>query len=443
MLKRIYICFALSGSLLLSSCDSFLDIQPTGKVIPNTLSEYRAILTNAYAQPFWDRGTTEIRTNELTLRDNDHDQNYYSEIEKWNDANPVTGTRQFAWSNYYTVIFYANSIINKGNEITEGSQEDIEQLVGEAYLLRGYLHFLLVNLYGQPYTKEGALESKAVPLKLDIDLESIPKRNTVSEIYAAILKDIQSARKLIHHKEWEKRYLYRFSTLSVDAMESRIRLYMGEWQNAYDASELVLSQKLTLEDFNTENVKLPNDFESTEMITAYENVCYDIEKGLRATPLLLQKYNSYDLRPAKYFDKADAQNNYPCLKIGSSQFSCTFRTGEIYLNSAEAAAHLNKLTEARNRLLQLMEKRYTPEGYILKKSEVNAMNQVDLISEILEERARELAFEGHRWFDLRRTTRPRIEKTLDGKTYILEQNDPRYTLRIPQDATDANPDLLN
>ena len=56
----------------------------------------------------------------------------------------------------------------------------------------------------------------------------------------------------------------------------------------------------------------------------------------------------------------------------------------------------------------------------------------------------ELAFEGHRWFDLRRTTRPRIEKTLySGQTIILEQNDERYTLRIPQSAIEANPNLSN
>lgn len=52
-------------------------------------------------------------------------------------------------------------------------------------------------------------------------------------------------------------------------------------------------------------------------------------------------------------------------------------------------------------------------------------------------------FEGHRWFDLRRTTRPEIKKEIEDVTYTLVQDDSRYTLRIPQDAIDANPGLLN
>lgn len=90
-----------------------------------------------------------------------------------------------------------------------------------------------------------------------------------------------------------------------------------------------------------------------------------------------------------------------------------------------------------------MEKRYTPEGYAQKVTAVNAMNKEALITEILEERARELAFEGHRWFDLRRTTRPAIVRIVGGTTYTLQQDDARYTLGIPRVATDANPGLLN
>lgn len=103
---------------------------------------------------------------------------------------------EFGWSYYYQNIYYANAIINKKNEITEGSEAEINQLVGEAYFMRGYMHFLLVNLYGQPYTKEGAPTSKAIPLKLSLDLEEMPTRNTVEEIYASILSCMK-ARQLI------------------------------------------------------------------------------------------------------------------------------------------------------------------------------------------------------------------------------------------------------
>ncbi len=98
---------------------------------------------------------------------------------------------------------------------------------------------------------------------------------------------------------------------------------------------------------------------------------------------------------------------------------CTFRVGEIYLTAAEAAARLGELSQARTRLLELMRKRYAPEAYEAKSVVVNAMDKEALVQEILDERARELAFEGHRWFDLRRSTRPRLEKVLDGTRYVL------------------------
>lgn len=183
-------------------------------------------------------------------------------IEIWNDGNPSPSTRQFGWASYYTNIYYANAIIDKKDEITEGEQQDINQLAGEAYMMRAYMHFILVNLYGQPYTKAGAPDTKAVPLKLDLDLEGTPSKNTVKEIYTAILSDIASARRLMNKKEWETQYAYRFSTLSVDAMESRVYLYMGEWEKSYEASERVLAEKPNLEDLKAKEPTLPNNYKS-------------------------------------------------------------------------------------------------------------------------------------------------------------------------------------
>ena len=63
------------------------------------------------------------------------------------------------------------------------------------------------------------------------------------------------------------------------------------------------------------------------------------------------------------------------------------------------------------------------------------------------ERRRELSFEGHRWFDLRRMGMPHIEHKyfLDAtnvQTFVLEEKSPRYVLPIPDNARERNPLLV-
>lgn len=62
--------------LLLAACDNYLDIQPTGSVIPNSLAEYRALLARSYkdVSKFSDRGMACFRSDEMQVRDNEYDQ---------------------------------------------------------------------------------------------------------------------------------------------------------------------------------------------------------------------------------------------------------------------------------------------------------------------------------------------------------------------------------
>ena len=168
-MRKIYIMLLMSSVVLLTACD-MLDIQPTGKVIPQTLAEYRALIATAYKNVPDARGLACFRSDELYVKDDSWEQDRYGKIECWDDFSAPGQTTSFEWKNFYSIMFTANYTIEERNSINEGSEEDIDQLIGECYLLRAYMHFLLVNLYGQPYTRPGALETKAVPLKLNSDI---------------------------------------------------------------------------------------------------------------------------------------------------------------------------------------------------------------------------------------------------------------------------------
>lgn len=434
-------------TLSMSSCSKFLDIKPVGKVIPTTLEEYQALLRKAYSARYEDRGLLELRTDIALVRDNEYDQSSYNDIQLWNDNAPTTGTQPYGWATYYSSLYYANAVIHNAGAISGGSQEEVNQLVGEAYMLRAWLHFNLVNLYGQPYTKAGAAQALSVPIKLDLDLEGTPSRASVEEVYKAILADIATARTLLNVKAFdEPSKVYHFNTLSADALEARVYLYQGNWAKSLEASERVLASKPELQDLRAK-FALPNRYDAVELIAAPEQTYTSATaRAVRATAEFYNSYSDDDLRKTLYYEQsmngASPLGYYTVKKDdGSSQYRSTFRTAEFYLTSAEAAAEGGNLELARQRLLSLLEKRYTAEGYAREGQKIKAMNVSDLLTEIRLERKKELAFEGHYWFDLRRTTRPSITKQVNDKAYTLSADDARYTLPIPSEAIASNPSL--
>ena len=64
-MKKIYVLTLLSCLLMLSACDSYLDIKPVGSVIPQTAEEYRALLARAYLNVPKDRGQACFRSDEM------------------------------------------------------------------------------------------------------------------------------------------------------------------------------------------------------------------------------------------------------------------------------------------------------------------------------------------------------------------------------------------
>ena len=440
--KHISLLFLFAALLSLPACNDFLDIQPIGKVMPQTATEYRALLTKAYSTVPADRGMSTFRSDELTMEGEQNATNLdsYLDVWRWNDVSPDETTLSFSWRTYYYVNYIANSVIENKDGITEASAAERDQLVGEAYMLRAYMHCLLVNLYAEPYTHCDPASTPGIPLKLNSDVREVLSRNTVAEVYSSILSDLNEAERLLNVETWPEGETYRFNTLSVNAFRARVYLYMGEWQHAYDYAADVVARHGALEDMTTSTV-LPNHYQSVEAILSMERIFTSSSLGVGfVNPSVLSYYKTGDMRRSKFYRQLSASAT-EVAKAGTNEYRCTFRSAEFYLTAAEAAVELDDMENARHYLTELMKKRYAAAVYPDREAEVMDMTHDELRQEIRDERFRELAFEGHRWFDLRRTTLPELVKTYQGETYVLEQGDERYTLRIPPEAIEANPGL--
>lgn len=440
MKLRNIILFILTA-IALTACDDFLDITPTGKVIAKTGEEYRALLTYEYKYFSKDRYMTTLRTDELLMdkkKSSSTDLDAYLDLWRWKDENPSPTTSYFSWRGYYHTIYIANYVIEHRDEITNATRDEVNQLVGESYMLRAYCHFLLVNLYAEPYTHCQPSTTRGVPMQLVADVNAIPGSSSVEAIYQQVLSDVAEAEKYLHVETWEEGTNYRFNKISAQALRARTYLYMGEWQKALTAAKAVMEAHGELEDLNT-STTLPNSYKSVESIVALEKFSGNLFTVIdMPAPDFLNLYRTGDQRRTKFYKRVTS-STYNLQKGGDDEFSCSFRSAEAYLTAAECAARLGNTAEAIDFLKPLLQKRLNATALQDELDLVTPMTQEALIAEILDERARELAFEGHRWYDLRRTTRPALTRTYDEETFTLTPE--KYTMRFPTEAVEANPEI--
>ena len=440
ILRSLIIC-SLCCNLVaaLTSCDNFLDITPTGKVIASTGEEYRNMLSYEYKYFPTDRHMTTVRTDELKLsgQTSSSDLDAYLDLWLWKDENPSPTTSYFSWRSYYHAIYIANYIIEHQHEISDASAKTVSQLVGEAYMMRAYCHFLLVNLYAEPYTHCSPATTRGIPMMLVADVNAIPLSSSVEAVYQQVLSDIKEAEKRLNVDKWTLGENYRFNTVSAQALRARTYLYMGRWQEALDAAKAVISVRPELQDLNVTGGLLPDNYQSAENIVALEHFSTNLSTAINQPSTdFINMYRTGDQRRTKYYKKATSTT----WTLQKSDGYCSFRSAEAYLTAAEAACQLGDLTGAiSNYLTPLWQKRLNASALTTEQTLVSTMTKDELLQEILDERARELAFEGHRWYDLRRTTQPALTRTYKGETYTLTPN--KYTMRFPTEAVEANPEI--
>jgi len=425
-------------------------VQPVGKVIPTTYDDFRALMTNAYEMEgaLQSKSLASVRGDEFTIIETQGDAKEHKDIYIWNDINQDPQTRVFNWQLYYKILVNVNHTINEGNDATNGKANDINQLLAEAYLLRAYVHFDLVNLYANVYCADD-FNKLAIPLATEIDLEKDYKRSTIKEVYTQINSDIKKGLELMVVEKQDKNINYRFSKVSALGFAARVHLYMGEWDLSSSYAKDALAINSDLVDITVADAQAPIEYNSVENVLAMErtfgnkvkSVTYISDKILNA----FDKLN--DARFTTYFEESSKTPGKYIGKIGGSDLKnkVSMRTAEFYLMVAEAQAKspTGNLTVAKKYLKDLLKARFTSVYYAAEAAAIDAMSKEDFIKKVEEERMKELACQGFRWFDLRRNGKPELKKTFDGKEYTLKVNDPRYVIPFPVEAVENNPNLKN
>lgn len=463
----IYLAVLLAGASV-SSCKDFLEEEPVmSQSNELTLSKFSglddatAALYTRLNSYYW-YGGSHVLISELSGGNARNPISYpgsgrYTQNTKWNYNESSTSS---IWYYSYYTIAAANNVINnlEGKESSEVSAQDINNIKAEALAMRAFCHFDLVKVFGQPYSAKTEL---GVPVIL-VTENGQPARNTVEEVYAQIVSDLTEAETLMsdsYSREGVVDAAACFNKLSIQALLSRVYLYMGDWQNAADyATKVINSGKynlLTGDDYLgmfTQNTAVDGDEIIFEMYSSIKNSYWDgsgwEQMSYITTPAdggngsadvcasedLIELFDESDIRLSLYA----LMNNtdWFTLKYAGKEGSAIpkenntpiIRLSEMYLNRAEAiynGASISGVSAATD-LATLAEAR----GIAAPTPSETA---------ILEERRKELAFEGHILYDLKRTGNGVVRTDGAGVDMPFGKN---WALPIPKSECDANPNMV-
>lgn len=447
--KVLYLIFFFTVQTLIS-CDKFLDEKSDSSVvIPNSLKDLQALLDafnvmNLAAVP----GLIEMNTDDYYISEAVY--NSLSEFEKQTyrfDAEPQflqTNINLF-WRNPFSVIFYANTILDRLKNMDGQERVQYKNIKGAALFFRAYTFYQLAQVYCLGYNRNDENfnhEQLGLPLRLEPNFEDKSVRSTLSQTYLQILKDLEEAVVLLPPVV---DYTTRPSTVAALALLARVNLSMENYEAALEYAEKALQLNDNLMDYKIRNLNSTTPFEIMNPETIFAAFCTSLPilNPIKANvdSVLYKTYQDGDVRKQIFFNvKTDGSVAFKGNYAGfyNQSFFTGLAVDELFLIKAECLARMSQLELAKMSMKTLLDKKYFnpftfPE---------NVDSPEEVLAYILQERRKQLLFRGVRWSDIKRLNRdPRFAKdivrevTLDGsvKTCVQPINDKKSAFFLPQD----------
>jgi len=457
------------------SCDDELnDLQPFVEGNPETfftsVSAFQNGVDGAYRQ-LWNyysspgsglQGIPDILSDNVIIAQTGRrsNQDYYN----YRYVAGTGGAIDLYWSEAYEAVNVANLVIAQIDNLGDGAEKD--NILGQALAIRAWAHFDLVRVYGKIPTQSADANASlgVVYIKVeDGDTEdpfAEPSRETVASNYAEIIGDLERASQLIGEDNGQG----KLNADGVYGLLSRVYLYNGEYQKVIDAANEVSVPVATAEDLegvytdaneagivvklaiNTSSESGGNNvgvlYSQSNATSTISEYVFDFD--------FFNSIDEDDLRKNIIaFDGVNAGNTYNAIskflgetgQVNGRVDVKVIRAAEVLLNKAEAQYELGQ--DALSTLNELRDLRYVAYD--------GGEAGQDLEDAIQFERRVELAFEGHRFFDLKRRAEPVMRSTsgdlFDGSGTspdfpTLDADNFRFQLPIPIAEINANQNIV-
>jgi len=468
---KIYNKIFLSSLLILtlSSCKKVINIPETdligGETALKTVGYNEQAIIGAYA-------ATGIEMNILmnaTFADEVKVAEFYNAgtTHEWQYGSTDVGLRDnyTATTPNYRVIDRVNRVLvalPTADSTKAGDNTLRSRLRGEALFLRALSHFELFRFYCANYTPDGM----AMPYMESPSIDP-QARIKMSAYFTKLSADIAEAKTLLPNNLTD---ISRATKLAASALQARIALYTKDWANAetYSTEYITGIPLATMANFAGIWTDANTNEQAFRLVrtSSFGGRIGSLWRGTsasasnigtvtwRPSDKIWAAYDQVnDIRFASYFKDeltlattgrgtrliykyAGTAYGTPNENVANAK---VFRTGEMYLIRAEARAEQNKITganSAESDINTLRTARIT--GY----TNVVFVTKQDAMDAVMSERFKELAYEGHRFWDLKRWNLPVQRLATDAPTTnaaTLPAGNFRFLLPIPDPEIKANP----
>ena len=445
--------FAVAFSLILTSCADKLDVKPVDDVdaisAVKTSSDVEALLTGAY-DSMTDAdvlGGNLQRDAELIADNGDIEWQgtFVAPGEIFEKSLLKTnGQAQATWLDSYRTINIVNNVLANLTVVDAAKKARFE---GEAKLIRAWMHFELVRVYAKTFQDGAPASNPGVPIltvpTAKITDANFVSRNTVAEVYQAVIADLTSAEKLLPARPKFPIIYFKATSESATALLSRVYLMQANYDAARQAAHRVItSGTYTLTE--TFDLAFNNSTNSTEDIFAAQGTDQDYVNSLNTffgstsqggrgdiiiNDQFLNAYDGSDERGNFFYQSGDIYTSKWSKLVANIPL---IRLAEMYLTRAEGNFRVGGTPVGTTALADI--------NRIRNRAGAKLYTSIDLPS-ILKERRYELAFEGHLIHDIKRNKQTIVKKS--GSTSLSWAfNSPKLVFPIPLRETDVNKNLL-